>query len=162
MNIFATSSCPVESAQALDDKRLVKMVLESAQLISTALSRLGYWHSNLYRPTHVSHPCARWAARSRGNFDWLVRHGLALAEEYRYRYGREHQSSFVIQACAKAFKKCPLDELGLTPFENCTNITGNIPVTSRYRQYLIQEKWRNSDPRWTRRGPPVWYTRAAR
>jgi malate/lactate dehydrogenase len=37
MNIFATSPCPIQSAKALDDKRIVKMCSESLQLLVTAL-----------------------------------------------------------------------------------------------------------------------------
>jgi len=58
MNIFVTSNCPKLSAQALDNKRVVKMVLETAQLLSTAIfinSTITY--DNLYKPTHVKHPC---------------------------------------------------------------------------------------------------------
>jgi hypothetical protein len=57
MNIFVTSICPIESVQALDNKRLIKMILESAQILSTAI-----WlnskqsHSELYRATHIKHP----------------------------------------------------------------------------------------------------------
>ena len=61
MNIFVTSNCPKLSAQALDNKRVVKMVLETAQLLSTAIfinSTITY--DNLYKPTHVKHPCTIW------------------------------------------------------------------------------------------------------
>jgi len=162
MNIFATSHCPIESAKALDDKRVIKMILESAQLLSTALYKLGYWQSNLYKPTHAGHPCTLWAMKSKGNFLWLVRHALALAEEYKYRYGRDHKSSFVIEACRNRINDVPLDRLGgpfydkVTPFANCTPITGNISTVSKYRQYMIQNKW-IKDSNWSRRGPPSWY-----
>lgn len=157
MNIFCTSSDPVIAAQNLDDKRLVKAVLETAQLLSTALYNLGYWTSNLYKPTHANHPCTLWAGRSRGNFNWLVLHGLALNEEYKYRYMRGgHRSTTVILNCAEAFKECKLDRLGMEPFVNCTNISGNVNIVKLYQTYMIQSKW-NPETKWTRRGPPSWY-----
>lgn len=157
MNVFVTSSCPIESARALDDKRLVKMPLESAQLLSTALYNLGYWRSNLYRPTHRGHPCTKWAGRSRGNFSWLVRHGLALCDEYRHRYYRVHKSRGVILLCQEAFKDCPMDELSMTPFPNCTTVTDpKLSTIEKYRRYLVTEKWAGANPRWTNRERPEW------
>jgi hypothetical protein len=158
MNIFSSDSDPVVCAQNLDDKRVIKMALESAQILSTALHNLGHWSSNLYRPTHATHPCVHWAGHSRGNFNWLVLHGLGLGEEYKYRFGasREHQSCSVILNCAEAFKLCRLDRFGMTPFANCTPFNGNDSTVNRYRLYLTQ-KWDASEPRWTKRDRPKWY-----
>jgi len=159
MNIFASDTDPVKAAQNLDDKRVVKMVLESAQILCAALYNLGYWKSNLYKPTHVNHPCVKWAGRSRGNFHWLVLHGLALNEEYKERFFSiyPHKSTSVILSCAEIIKGVPLDELGMTPFANCTNISGNISTVKKYRAYLSQTKWRGSNAKWTVRGKPSWY-----
>jgi len=157
MNVFATDSDPVISAQNLDDKRLVKMVTETAQILSTALFRLGYWRSNLYQPTHNNHPVVVWAKSARGNFNWLVLHGLALGAEYRHRYGTsgDHRAVAVILNCAERFKDCPMDIPGMTPWSNCTTISAKN-VISAYRKYLT-EKWDNSEPRWTNRDKPEWY-----
>lgn len=158
MNIFATSSDPVKAAQYLDDRRLVKMVLETGQLLSGALYKLGYWKACLYKPTHLNHPCTIWARKSRGNFLWLVRHGQALAGEYEYRFLREHKSLFVIREAAKIFNdECRLDVLGMTPFANCTGIRGPGTTVSKYRKYMTTVKWVDSNPVWTRRGRPDWY-----
>lgn len=160
MNIFASDTDPVKSAQALDDKRVVKMCLESAQILSSALHKLGYGRSNIYKPTHVNHPCVKWAARSKGNFHWLVLHGLALNEEYKTRFFKiySHKSTSVILSCAEIIKGVPLDELGMTPFVALVDVTGNISVIKKYRIYLNQTKWKNSNPKWTKRGPPTWYS----
>jgi hypothetical protein len=147
MNIFACDYDPVTAAKCLDDRRVVKMVLETAQLLSGALYLLGYWNYNLYKPTHLNHPCTRWVIKSRGNFDWLVRHGLALGSEYsrRFHYGTlvQHKSVPVILEAKKAFERCPLDVLELTEFYNATTITGDIPVVEKYRKYLTEVKWKN-------------------
>src|ERR1700744_5095204 len=157
MNIFAVDSDPVLCAQALDDKRLLKMILETAQILSSALSNLGYWKSNLYRPTHVNHPCVQWAGASRRNFDWLVLYGIALGQEYKHRFGRFHRSVSVVMNASERFKDCPLDALSMTPFPNCTGWKGRS-VQDAYRAYLSVDKWTETS-RWTKRSKPEWYNK---
>ena len=67
MNIFVISQNPDECAQALDDLRLNKMILETAQLLSTAIRFHGYTGNLAYKATHINHPCSIWARTSRGN-----------------------------------------------------------------------------------------------
>lgn len=98
MNIFALDECPYEAAAQLngskyDKKRMVKMVTETAQILSTALWLNGYSSTSLYRPTHRNHPVVAWAAATRGNFDWLCAYWLALIAEYTYDYRRRHKAS---------------------------------------------------------------------
>ena len=90
MNIFLLSLCPIEAVQQCD-KHVVKMPIESAQMMCTA------GHGS-YKPTHQNHPCTRWATLSEANFEWLTAHALALCDEYTYRYGRRHKSQDVIEA----------------------------------------------------------------
>jgi hypothetical protein len=85
MNIFATSTCPVASARYLDDARLVKMILESCQMLSTTAHALGRRPDNWPKPTHAHHPCNLWLLRGRGNVEWLVEHVYALDAERRIR-----------------------------------------------------------------------------
>lgn len=97
MNIFFLSADPQQAAQWHCDKHVVKMLLESTQLLWTA------WQlsngappadapccrssgSPGYRPTHKNHPCAIWARASLGNYMWLCHLAAALATEYHYRY----------------------------------------------------------------------------
>lgn len=157
MNIFATDRCPVKSAQALDDRRMNKMILETAQILSTALDNMSSWRSFLYKPTHSRHPCVLWASYSKGNFNWLVQHGLALCDEYTYRFGRTHKSKAVILAAQKHIKTVPLDRSEFIPQPNCTVHKGLKPVWNAYKFYLAVDKWpRDINPRWTRRGAPDW------
>jgi len=97
MNIFFLSADPTQAAEWHCDKHVVKMLLESTQLLWTA------WHlsngpppttapccrssgSPGYRPTHKNHPCAIWTRASLGNYLWLCRLAAALATEYHFRY----------------------------------------------------------------------------
>lgn len=148
MQIFVTSPCPVESARYLDDKRVIKMILESAQLLSTAVRELGIDEG--YRPTHKNHPCGVWTRKSRQNFEWLVRHGLALANEYNLRYGKHHKSVDVILKLRKYTNKFP--DTGLTKFANCAaNRSLKIDYTHENNTFLayqhyLNDRWDNETP----------------
>jgi hypothetical protein len=92
MNIFAIDSCPVVAAQSLCDKHIVKMVLETGQILSTVQSLLGITDDRLYKPTHKNHPCTIWVRESIDNYEWTYLHFVALAEEYQHRYNKIHKS----------------------------------------------------------------------
>lgn len=92
MNIFVLDRDPYRAAVAQCDKHVVKMPLETAQVMSTIVG-------GPYRPTHARHPCTVWAGDSFGNFYWLYLHGMALCTEYTRRYGRVHKSQAVIEQC---------------------------------------------------------------
>ena len=110
MNIFVLDSDPVKAAQMQCDKHIVKMSVESAQMLATALRRHGVDEALLpltktgtpYKGTHPHHPCTQWAGDTCTNFDWLCHHGMALCEEYYFRYGKLH-------ACQR-----PIDEMRRT------------------------------------------------
>lgn len=165
MNIFATSLCPVEGAVALDDKRVIKMSLESAQMVSSALfHNYGARPVGFYAPTHYRHPCVLWAARDHRNFSWLVKHGLALLDEADWRWGVKDRKCRPVLEKAREYENfLPSCEGDDTIFQNSARLAPGVmdythvsPVTEAYRQYL-SHKWRVSQPRWTRRDPPIWY-----
>lgn len=165
MNIFAVSDNPSTCAQALDDKRLVKMVLETAQLLNTAF-HLVTGQQAMYHPSHVRHPCTLWTVESFGNYMWLMRLGNELAAEYRFRYeGRRHGCERALEFCysyrSHVGERRPRER---TPFVNCArnaklglDFTGASDVHEAYRAYL-RAKWHHHDknPKWTRRGAPYW------
>lgn len=116
MNIFCSSPDPFESAKFLDNKRVVKMVLETCQLLSTAINVTG--GIGPYRTTHLNHPCSIWVRENRSNYDWTVQHFIALLEEYTLRYGKTHkcqQYLEMFQARRIVFKPG-----SLTQHPNCT------------------------------------------
>lgn len=92
MNIFVTSPCPRLSAEYLDDKRAIKMILESAQILSTVMRKEGYTHPLLYKSTHVHHPCVRWVMEDLSHFSWLLEHLRHLGSRYHTTHGRTHKS----------------------------------------------------------------------
>lgn len=163
MNIFQLSDSPILSAQLLHDKHVVKMTLETAQLLSQAVRMRPDWiklfggpvavNEQLYRSTHVHHPSAKWARENGNNFDWLVQHGIALADEYNLRFGRRHRSKDVILAC-QDFCRHSLDLCGeprRTKIPQCMpeKYKTNDPVLA-YRMYYLGEKVK-PDSKWTER-----------
>lgn len=89
MNIFYLNTNVNRCAKAHCDKHVVKMILEYAQLLSTAHVELDGVQV-AYKATHKNHPCAVWVRQSSGNYTYLYHLFFALCEEYTYRYGRIH------------------------------------------------------------------------
>lgn len=148
MNIFILDTHPVLAAQMQCDKHVVKMVLETAQILSTVTG-------GPYKPTHAGHPCVIWAGHNRTNFNWLIRHGLALGEEYTFRYGKKHKSHSVIEdiddsADVNSFP------VGVTEFVQCMpeSIRMKDPVEA-YRKYYLTKTF----ARWDKSRPaPYWWS----
>lgn len=157
MNIFATSSCPVESARALDDVRLRKMIVETAQLLSTALRLNGLDDDRLYKVTHQNHPCAVWVRENRDGFVWTALHGDALVREYDYRWPDRGDR----YAKAREIFELALNRGGSVydndmDFPNCTPYK-DVADTQESYQLTMMDKWSNDrNPTWTRRGKPEW------
>jgi hypothetical protein len=147
VNIFVLDEDPILAAQYHCDKHVVKMVLETAQILST-VSGLGY------KPTHRKHPCVIWAGASQANFDWLCQLGIELGYEYTYRYDKIHKSSEVIETCSR-FDGLPSGER--TTFKQCMPlycIRYQDPIAG-YRTYYMREKRHFCT--WKRRGKPEWF-----
>ena len=90
MNIFYLSHCPKKAAQVQYNKHVVKMILETAQLLCTAHHELGTSIDIPYKATHKNHPSAIWVRSSAEAYMWAYEHMLALGAEYTKRYGKEH------------------------------------------------------------------------
>jgi hypothetical protein len=155
MNIFCTSDCPIESAKFLDDKRCQKMVLESAQLLSTALRVNGYKGDDVYKIAHLNHPSSRWCRATQGNYKWLLEHFRALCDEYTRRTGKIHASSKLLPIFEANVGLIPAGER--MPFSNnARNLTKGVDFTHEsdvnlaYQLYL-SERWSQDkrEPKWS-------------
>ena len=148
MNIFILDTNPFNAARMQCDKHCIKQVLETAQILSTVTG-------GPYRPTHANHPCTLWAKANITNFNWLLRHGLALCQEYTHRYGRRHKSQDVIEQIARSSAHQTPKALGsgFTDFVQCMpdEFKDKDPVTG-YRRYYHSKarfaQWRNGAPHW--------------
>lgn len=152
MNIFVTSPDPYECARNLDDKRVVKMVLETAQILSTVMSIYGDERAP-YKPTHQNHPCTKWAAEGMANFTWLLDYFDNLCTEYWQRYGRQHKcAEFHGIFWQYATELWGILEEGTTPsyFINCTPYKDEPDVFKAY-QMCLADKWEND------KRTPTWY-----
>lgn len=143
MNIFYLDEDPVLAARYHCNRRVIKMILETAQILCTVRWNKG--EEAPYKPTHHRHPCVIWAGYSRENYEWLCRLGVALADEYSSRYhGRVHKSLAVIFNCMEN----PPDSWyveGFTtpPLAMPDKYKQESPVES-YRSYWVGEKLDNA------------------
>ena len=99
MNIFFLDSDPKKCAQYHNNKHVVKMILETAQLLCGVHHLHGRNNDVPYKLSHKNHPCSIWVRSSYENYLWLCELGLELCDEYTYRYGKKHKSQSVIEWC---------------------------------------------------------------
>jgi len=96
MNIFYLHKNPIKAAQYQYNKHVVKMILESAQMLCTAHhvldNRVRLLDDIPYRIAHINHPSTKWVRENSLHYDWLYKHMIALGDEYTKRYGKQHLS----------------------------------------------------------------------
>ena len=152
MNIFILDRDVTMCARYHCDQHVVKMILESVQLLCTALNKKGF--DTPYRSTHTNHPCVLWVEESYANFRWLRALTLALNDEYRWRFDKlaDHKSVSVLPKISDY----RYDDLGLTEFAQAMPHEYRVPgqPVTAYRQFYRGEKMRFA--RWTRRSKPDW------
>jgi hypothetical protein len=168
MNIFFLSDEPNEAASMACDRHSIKMILESAQMLSTVLRQHGYdGDTYIYGQTHVKHPSTIWSGKTRANFDWLLEHALALCREYTARYGKFHKSEEILYRCGDLRDFIPEGSLTVPPkcmgFEYKIGGTNWKDVVASYRKYYQYGKTymnKGNGPQWkkipTRR--PSWFS----
>lgn len=133
MNIFVSNDCPHKSAKYLDDRRLNKMILESAQLLSTAINLNG--GNAPYKTTHKNHPVSKWTRKSKGNYSWLLKHFIALCLEFSKRRNKVHKSQQYVDLFSNFIYLIPDGEQ--ESFVNCTTDFKHIDnVHQAYRMQL--------------------------
>jgi len=152
MNIFVLDLDVQKCARYHCDQHVVKMILESAQLLCTALNKYGI--RTPYKATHLKHPCVLWVEESYSNFKWLIKLAFWLNEEYKYRYEKEtdHRSWSVIET----IQDYTYADKGLTPFVQTMPDHYRVPgdAVKAYRQFYIGEKL--AFARWSKRPVPFW------
>ena len=176
MNIFALDKNPDICARWHCDKHVVKMILEYAQMLSTAHRmldgtqyidnssgrRIKRWRMKhdeelLYKASHINHPCTIWARDNCANYGYLYILFSTLCEEYTYRYGKEHLT----------WRK--LGKVLATPPKNITHASWinlssmpqcmpeeykDISVITAYRRFYRNDKI--DFAKYTRRDTPNW------
>ena len=160
MNIFVTNDCPVQSARNLPDKHIVKMPLETCQMLAIIYSDWYYGVGKLlkqdgtpYRTQHGAfrnHPCTQWAAANQYNLAWLLMHGLGLCEEYTLRYHKIHTCQDVIHQAIRIYDSI-FDEPVYTAYYKVGLFTRAMPeylkydttitTIQAYKAYLNTKPW---------------------
>ena len=160
MNIFVTDRCPIQSARNLPDKHIVKMPLETCQMLSIIYSDWYYGVGKLYKsdgtPYRTSHgafrnhPCTQWAAANQYNLAWLITHGVALCEEYTQRYDKVHTCYDVLLQAVDIYNKCFDDDLSQASrkvahftraMPESIKYDTSIDTITAYKQYLNTKPW---------------------
>ena len=177
MNIFYISDDAAQAARWMVDRHVVKMVLESAQLLSTAHRVLdGRMYAGktatgrnvkryeledsrdavIYTATHINHPSAIWARESVENYNWLFEHFYALGREYTYRYNKIHKCFHGEMAYMLQSPPLNLRDYEMTKMPSAMDeqyIISDDPITNYRNYYSLGKKNLHA---WKNRQPPEW------
>ena len=178
MNIFVLDRDPFEAARLMCDKHVVKMVVETAQLLSTAHRVLDgeltkkpsvsgkrmvtYYEFDdyeaeliYYKAAHIKHPCAIWCRETTSNYEWLYEHFQALCEQYKKRYDKWHKTDIrLMQALRNKplnLKPGPLTEFPQAMPDDCKQ----EDVVLAYRSYY--NKYKSDFAKWKSGFVPEWF-----
>ena len=181
MNIFYLHNDPETCAQMHNDKHVVKMILEYAQLLSTAhrvidgveeqaLSKSGrkqkVWRLSddrdvhIYKASHINHPSAKWVRHNISNYSWLFEMWVELLREYTYRYDKVHSSERLVEYLVNIPKNIPTSNGWTAPWRAMPDefkVDRSVPdyTIESYRAYYLGAKVKMS--RWTNRPMPQWF-----
>lgn len=182
MNIFYISESPQQCAEWMVDRHVVKMILETAQLLSTAhrvldgkmvveksyvngsfptrYRNVKRWRLNddrenvLYSATHINHPSAIWCRVTNNNYNWLYCHFISLLNEYTYRYGKTHKCAELLDVL-----KSPPNNIAIGPFTPPTPAMDDkyiVPNNSLQSYINYYKSGKVHLHTWTKRNPPEW------
>lgn len=154
MNVFVLSEDIYECASLHCDKHVVKMILETAQLLCSVHHMTG--STAPYKLTHKNHPCSIWARENDSNYLWLCELGLALCAEYTKRYKKVHKTQAIIEWCIDnipTLSSAPKTVHPLCMPDECKSDN----IVDSYRQYYIL-KSKDIDMRYTQTTKPEWLT----
>lgn len=151
MNIFYLVHDAHLCAVAHGNRHVIKMILETCQLLCSVYHMTTPGVDVPYKLTHKNHPCAVWARKSLDNYNWLLQLGLALCCEYTHRYGKVHASHKVLVHLS-TISAPSIPSLGFTPPPQAMPVVYHNGTSSveAYRLYYKQEKrhlfaWKRRD-----------------
>lgn len=158
MNIFYLHKSPEISAQMVCNSHCIKMIIESAQMLSTAHNILDNSNlPNLYKTTHKNHPSSVWVRSSFLHYSWLYKHFVALCDEYTYRYGKTHLTDSKLRNTLRNYPRAFSDgTYNWSPPPCCMPNECKIsddPVTN-YRHYY--NTYKSHIFKWKIREQPDW------
>jgi len=173
LNIFYLDKNPKTSAKMHLDKHVSKMLVEYAQLMSTAhrvldgkkiqkLNKIGrkmttYTHPNmetdLYKSCHVNHPSNVWLRQNSNNYDFLYEMWTHLHDEFKLRYGKDHMSYTKLKTILKNPPINCTDSPFTQPLQAMPDDVKNDDSVVAYRNYYRKYKkhiatWKTEAPSW--------------
>lgn len=181
MNIFVLDENPELAAKYHCDKHVVKMILETTQLlVSTYYSLKNIytnknitneqlkkifpnfplqdenWEIKYYKLTHINHPCTKWTRESFSNFNWLLNLWIYLCKEYTDRYNKTHKLEKVLK-WMKDNKPKWFKDFWLTEFAKAMPEEYKVEFNSvqSYRNYYLWAKYKFA--KWSYSEKPYWW-----
>tara|TARA_R100000908_G_scaffold1692_1_gene1285 strand:- start:5772 stop:6281 length:510 start_codon:yes stop_codon:yes gene_type:complete len=164
MNIFVLDENPVKAAQAMDCVRVPKMIVESAQMMASALRRHGATDEQMpltksgtpYKGGYKHHPCTVWAGDSQENWMWLAHHAMQLCEEYYKRFNKMHGCTDAIYHMIGIQKVIP--DATLTPFAQAMpDEYKDDDAVKAYRAYYHSKIHSKGGVHYRHTSPPDWW-----
>lgn len=176
---------PVISAQMQCNKHVVKMILELAQMLSTAhrvldgsvsigqtktgRKRKVYKHPNpqkdaiLYQATHINHPCSIWVRDGKEHYQWAYDHFCGLCDEYSFRYGKIHKTDYLLREMLQSIPVNMPETSIYYPLampdefiNHSKYVKEQKEAVKCYREYYIS-KQHYFKMEWTNRQKPEWF-----
>jgi hypothetical protein len=152
-----TSPHPKESATTLPDKLVVKMPLESCQMLAIIASKWYHNYGTLPKKDGTpyktekgafrNHPCVKWGATSIGNAYWLIQHGLELCKEFKHRFHKPHACYLTLLEAQKIFPNGDINKM--TPFVRAMpdeyKLDRTIDTFTAYKLYIASKDWPKDD-----------------
>lgn len=181
MNIFFLDKRPDDAAEMHCDKHVCKMLIEYAQLMSTAhriIDGTEYYSKTkngraikrwlhpdpklegiLYKASHINHPSTIWTRSSKQHYDWLFRLFRMLSAEYTFRYSRGdlkfhmtwNKLGKILETAPKNIKNNGWEDPPQCMPDHCKD----KDVVKAYRNYYIQEK--KLFAKWEYNEKPKWF-----
>ena len=143
MNIFHLHKDPRICAEYHCDKHVVKMILETAQMLSTAYRRNFGDNDDLYKTAYPKHPMTIWVGDSGGNFNWSMRLLDQLLYQYTMRYNKVHKTIRIYESLLGKHTRWQCWKTEFTPPPQCMpDEYKHKDYITAYKQYYIGEKKR--------------------
>lgn len=179
MNVFYLHENAEVCAKQHCDKHVVKMIIEYAQLLSTAHRvldgkeyegrtktgrkakrwRLDDWREDtLYMASHMKHPDELWLQKSKENYDWTYRLFSCLCDEYTHRYGKVHETCRKLRDALVNAPNNLASKGFIEPPQCMPDYCKAERSIDAYHNYYIKEKVRFA--KWTKRDIPEWFKNA--
>ena len=157
MNIFVLDEDPAIAASLHCDVHVVKMILETTQILCTVRHLSGNPVPDGYKPTHANHPCTKWAMESGWNYLWLCKLLFWLHDEYERRYSRTHASRrLLVHLIHHDYRIFPIVAKAQFIFCGPESCIRESVVESYRALYRLKSQTMKRPMRWSKRDTPAW------